>query len=51
MDENYTRRTVDQMYSIASSYVSYLHRNDSASISIEDFVEEVENTVDKLTNI
>ena len=51
MEEEYTRRTVEQMYSIASSYVAYLHRNDSASISIEDFVEEVENTVDKLTNI
>lgn len=51
MTEKYTGRTVDQMYSIASSYVAYLHRDDIDDISIEEFTDEVEKKVDKLTNL
>ena len=51
MDEEYKKRSLDQSYSIASAYVTYLHRKDTVDISIEDFVNEVEEVMDKVVDL
>lgn len=48
MDKEYTERSLDQSYSIASAYVAYLHRKDTANITIEDFLNEVEEVMNKV---
>ena len=50
-DEEYKKRSLDQSYSIASAYVTYLHRKDTADISIEDFVNEIEEVMDKVVDL
>lgn len=48
MGKEYTERSLDQSYSIASAYVAYLHRKDTANITIEDFLNEVEEVMNKV---